>query len=44
MALEEDLPEKPDDRTIPKYKQIDKVGIPEIKSVSTFSRSLTYGV
>ena len=25
MALEEDLPEKPDDKTIPKYKQIDKV-------------------
>ena len=24
MALEEDLPEKPDDKTIPKYKQIDK--------------------
>lgn len=25
MALEEDLPEKPDDKTIPKYRQIDKV-------------------
>ena len=25
MALNEDLPEKPDDKTIPKYKQIDKV-------------------
>lgn len=24
MALEEDIPEKPEDRTIPKYKQIDK--------------------
>lgn len=24
MALEEDLPEKPDDKTVPKYKQIDK--------------------
>lgn len=24
MALEEDLPEKPDDKTIPRYKQIDK--------------------
>lgn len=25
LALEEDLPEKPDDKTIPKYRQIDKV-------------------
>lgn len=25
MALEEDLPEKPEDKTIPKYKQIAKV-------------------
>lgn len=24
MALEEDLPEKPDDKTVPKFKQIDK--------------------
>lgn len=24
MALEEDLPERPEDRTVPKYKQIDK--------------------
>ena len=24
MALEEDLPEKPDDKTVPKYRQIDK--------------------
>ena len=24
MALEEDLPEKPEDRTVPKYRQIDK--------------------
>lgn len=24
MALEEDLPEKPEDKTVPKYKQIDK--------------------
>ena len=24
LALEEDLPEKPDDKTIPKYKQIHK--------------------
>ena len=24
MALEEDMPEKPDDKTIPRYKQIDK--------------------
>lgn len=26
LALDEDLPEKPEDKTIPKYKQIDKVG------------------
>lgn len=25
MALEEDIPEHPDDKTIPKYRQIDKV-------------------
>lgn len=25
MALEEDIPEQPDDKTIPKYRQIDKV-------------------
>lgn len=25
MALDEDIPEKPDDKTIPKYRQIDKV-------------------
>jgi len=25
MALEEELPEKPDDKTIPRYRQIDKV-------------------
>lgn len=25
MALEEDIPDKPDDKTIPKYRQIDKV-------------------
>lgn len=25
MALEEDIPDQPDDKTIPKYKQIDKV-------------------
>ena len=25
LALEEDIPEKPDDKTVPKYKQIDKV-------------------
>lgn len=25
LALDEDLPEKPDDKTLPKYKQIDKV-------------------
>jgi len=25
MALEEELPEKPEDKTIPKYRQIDKV-------------------
>lgn len=25
MALEEDIPDHPDDKTIPKYKQIDKV-------------------
>ena len=24
MALEEDLPEKPEDKTLPKYRQIDK--------------------
>lgn len=28
MALEEDIPEQPDDKTIPKYKQIDKVTNP----------------
>lgn len=27
MALEEDLPEQPEDKTIPRYKQIDKVRI-----------------
>lgn len=26
LALDEDLPEKSEDKTIPKYKQIDKVG------------------
>jgi ATP-dependent DNA helicase 2 subunit 1 len=26
LALDEDLPEKPEDKTIPKYRQIDKVG------------------
>lgn len=25
MALEEDIPDQPDDKTIPKYKQIDRV-------------------
>ena len=25
LALDEDLPEKPEDKTIPKYRQIDKV-------------------
>ncbi len=25
MALDEDIPEKPDDKTTPKYRQIDKV-------------------
>lgn len=25
LALDEDLPEKPEDKTLPKYKQIDKV-------------------
>lgn len=25
MALDEDIPEQPEDKTIPKYKQIDKV-------------------
>lgn len=25
MALEEDIPDQPDDKTVPKYKQIDKV-------------------
>jgi len=25
MALDEDIPDKPDDKTIPKYRQIDKV-------------------
>jgi hypothetical protein len=29
MALEEELPEKPDDKTIPKYRQINKV-LPDI--------------
>lgn len=29
MALEEDIPEKPDDKTIPKYRQIDKVCLRE---------------
>lgn len=28
MALEEDIPDQPDDKTIPKYKQIDKVTRP----------------
>lgn len=28
MALEEDIPDQPDDKTIPKYKQIDKVTNP----------------
>ena len=27
MALDEDLPEAPEDKTIPKYRQIDKVSI-----------------
>lgn len=27
LALDEDLPEKPEDKTIPKYRQIDKVSI-----------------
>lgn len=27
LALDEDLPEKPEDKTIPKYKQIDKVSL-----------------
>ena len=27
MALEEDIPEQPEDKTIPKYKQIHKVSI-----------------
>jgi hypothetical protein len=26
LALDEDIPDKPDDKTIPKYKQIAKVG------------------
>ena len=25
MALDEDIPEKPEDKTVPKYRQIDKV-------------------
>ena len=25
MALDEDIPEKPEDKTIPRYRQIDKV-------------------
>ena len=25
LALDEDLPEKPEDKTMPRYKQIDKV-------------------
>lgn len=25
MALDEDIPDKPDDKTTPKYRQIDKV-------------------
>jgi hypothetical protein len=25
LALDEDLPDKPEDKTIPKYRQIDKV-------------------
>lgn len=32
MALEEDIPEKPDDKTIPKYRQIDKV-----RSIQSYS-------
>jgi len=27
LALDEDLPEKPEDKTVPKYRQIDKVGL-----------------
>lgn len=30
MALDEDIPEKPDDKTIPKYKQIHKVREPSV--------------
>lgn len=27
MALGEDIPEEPEDKTIPKYRQIDKVNL-----------------
>ena len=27
MALGEDIPEQPEDKTVPKYKQIDKVSL-----------------
>lgn len=37
MALEEDIPEQPDDKTIPKYRQIDKVY--SIQSYSPFNNS-----
>ena len=30
MALDEDIPEKPEDKTIPKYRQIDKVESPPV--------------
>lgn len=36
MALEEDIPEIPDDKTIPKYRQIDKV-----RSIQSHSPSTT---
>lgn len=40
MALDEDIPDKPDDKTIPKYRQIDKVArlpkpIPTLSSLRT---------
>lgn len=35
MALEEDIPEQPDDKTIPKYRQIDKVRSIQSHSPST---------
>lgn len=43
MALEEDIPEKPDDKTIPKYRQIDKVrSIQSYSPFASFPSPFTY--